>query len=569
MFVSSAMWEHGRLYGICTANGASGGARGALALTLALGATACSGVSDCKEDAAKCAEMLNQNAAACAEAFKYKQSDSKRKRCSHAIDVVGSEGTAAAVPGLLEILKVPESGVHDDIHRSEAATALGKIGDPQAVDGLMAALDMKVGTSNDPVDKMGNRSNEEVAQALGELGEDRAVGKLLELMEATRDNNVALWAMRSLGKLGSAEAVPALEKVALEHDNKFMRKNAVIALGDIASPESVDALVQMMFIEFQGVSFYREASFALFQVGPAAVPKLLETLALKNEKVADIFEKSGGMKESAVIAKSAVVLGDLRDPRATEALVEAYATALKKNDPIVIREVAFALGSLADENAVPVLMKNMTTIDASLRERVMESLNKIGSREPVPEMVASMTAKDFIKRCIKQGIGRGPCTGDVASRVGAQKASTDAATFLVDADHVAAMKKVVAGEEQEELKAYMEKRLAVAELVSECAVDAACWAKKATDEDELVREKAYWELGRIGGDVAKKTLLEGLSDKKRKARAAAIYSYWKVGDSSAVEQIEAQLQKEKGSADFLVVNEDLKRLAIDLKRKSS
>ncbi|MEO1228110.1 MAG: HEAT repeat domain-containing protein [Myxococcota bacterium] len=542
---------------------------GAALASAGLGLGACSGISDCGDDAAKCAELLNQNAAACAAAFQLKQMDSKRKACAHAVDEAGDEKIEAAVPGLLAIVSAPESGVHDDNHRSEAAKALGKIASKDAVEGLLAAIDFSVGTSGDPKDKMGNRSNEEIAEALGSIGDARAVPKLVQLMERTRDNNVALWAMRSLGKIRSPDAVEPLTKMALEHENKFMRKNAVVALGDIGDPSAIDALVQMMFIEFQGVSFYKEASFALFQVGPEAVDELLETMAMKNEAVNAVFEQSGGAKDSAVIAKCAVVLGDLRDKAAVEPLIDQYEKAIKKNDPIVIREVAFALGSLNDPRAVPALMKNMGTIDASLRERVMESLNKIGDRQPVPQMIGATTASDFVKRCVKEGIGKSACEGDLLSRARAQKAAADMATHLVDADNLEALKKAFDGEENAELKKYFEDRFAAAQLVGECKDDVPCWAKKAESDNALVREKAYWELGRIQGPEAQKILAKGLRDRKRKARAAAIYSYWKFGDSSVVPQLEQQLEKEAGAADFLVVNEDLKRLYLSLKRQEA
>lgn len=539
----------------------------AAGLAVSIGITGCSGISDCGEDAAKCAELLNQNAAACAEAFQLKQMDSKRKACSHAIDFAGDEKLEAAVPGLLGVLAVPESGVHDDNHRSEAAKALGKIGSKHAVDGLIGAMDFAVGTSGDPKDKMGNRSNEEIAEALGHIGDAKAVAKLIELMAKTRDNNVALWAMRSLGEIGSKDAVPHLSEVALEHENKFMRKNAVLALGEIADPSSIDALIQMMFIEFQGVSFYKEASFALFRVGPEAVEPLLETMDMKNEDVEAIFEKSGGAKQSAVVAKCAVVLGDLRDKRAVEPLMKEYESAIKRNDPIVIREVAFALGSLNDPTAVPALMANMSTPIPSLRERVMESLNKIGDRSPVPEMIQSITEKDFIKRCVKEGASKSACANDLMARAAAVKAAADMTTHLVDADNVDALSKVFEAEKNEELKKYFAERFEAAKLAKECKVDVTCWAKYATDKKQLVREKAYWELGRIGGPEAQKILAKGLSDRKRKARAAAIYSYWKFGDASVAPALEKQLEKEAGAADYLVVNEDLKRLFIDLQRR--
>ena len=105
----------------------------------------CSGISDCKEDGAACAELLVKNAEGCAQAYQLKQTDPKRKYCESAVDVVRKNKVSAAVPGLLGILAAPETNVHDDKHRREAAKALGQIGDASAVDGLISALDLAAG----------------------------------------------------------------------------------------------------------------------------------------------------------------------------------------------------------------------------------------------------------------------------------------------------------------------------------------------------------------------------------------------------------------------------------------
>jgi hypothetical protein len=210
----------------------------------------------------------------------------------------------------------------------------------------------------------------------------------------------------------------------------------------------------------------------------------------------------------------------------------------------------------------------MDTLVPSLRERIMGSLNKIGDRRPVPKMIRAITARHFIRKCVKQGAGRQACKSDLRARAAAQKAAADKTTHLVDAEHVDDLREVFEAEEQEELKTYFMERFEAAKLAAECAEDVGCWAKHAKSDNPLVREKTYWELGRIQGEEAEKILAEGLSDRKRKPRAAAIFSYWKFGDADVVPAIEKQLEEEKGSADFMVVNEDLKRLLIDLKRSS-
>jgi len=533
------------------------------------GLTACSGVTDCKDDGEACAAMLNANGQTCAEAFQLEHSQRKRKYCEHAIDVVGEQEVKAAVPGLVAVLKAPHTNVPDDNHVQEAAKSLGEIGDTSAVGPLVDALDYEAGTSSDPRDKMANRANEEIAKSLGDLGSDEAVEPLLKLIDESRDNNVVLWAVRSLGEIGSPKAVEPIEQIALGHNNKFMRKNAVIALGNIADPSATDTLIKMMFIEYQGVSFYREASFGLFQVGPATTDALLETMALENEEVNAIFEKTGGLKESAIKAKCGFVLADLRDERAIEPLIEAFKAAVEKGDPVVLGYTAPPLGALEAKEAVPVLTEQMKTIDQSLRDPMMRALVMIGDRSPVPEMIQLMTEADFVEKCTDRGNTKEACLAEKDAFRGALESAADHASNLAGPAHVELYAGVTDEVQDEKLREYFEARLPRVELAGECREDAKCWASKLESDDDLVREKAAWELKRLEDPATVDALAKALGDKDREARYAAIYAYWDYGTPDAIERIEQILEDEEGSADYVRVNEDLRRLHVHLKRMRS
>jgi HEAT repeat protein len=533
----------------------------------ALSLTGCGGLSDCKQDGAQCAELLNKNADKCAVAYQLRTTDEKRKRCENAVEVVVEQKAAAALPGLLAILAVPESSTPEDRHRLEAAKALGALGDPGAVEGLLAAVDLTAGTSSDPKDKNANRTNEEVATALGRLRDKRAVPKLLELMEQSRDNYVVLKAVRALGEIADGSAVAPLAKIATEHANKFMRKNAIVALGEIGDLAATDALVQMMFVEYQGVSFYREASFALYQLGPGVADALMRTMAGENAAVNAWFEKTGGVKDTAIKAKCGFVLGDLRDARAVEPLMQAFKGAKEKNDPVVLTYAAPPLGALGDARAVPLLSAEMVTLDASIRDPMMRALNQLGDRSVVPGMIEAMTADHFVNKCVKDGLAeRDACAADKPSLHGAQKAAADQASNLAGAEHLEAFKKAVEGEKDEAMKTYFTARLKRVEAAAECQADAACWAKKLTDADPLVREKAAWELGRLKDASTVDALGKALADPKSEARAAAIMAYWAFGDARVVPAIEQQLRDEESKADYVRVNEDLRRLLVHLRR---
>lgn len=549
----------------------------------------CGGISDCGDDGAKCAAMLNGNAEKVAFAFQLAQGETKRKHSENAIKVVGTKQVKEAVPGLLQIVAVPDSNAPYDNHRQEAAKALAKIKDPAAVEPLIAAIDTGVGTSGDQKDKNANRSNEIIAEALGDLGDAKACPKLIELMKKSRYDYAVLKSVRSLGQIGCKEAIEPLSEVSLKHDNKFMRKNSVVSLGDIGakifegtaeapaagSPEAqlIDTLVQMMFIEYQGVSFYPEASYALFQIGPAVSPQLLELMAGKNDAVNKYFEKTGGIKDTAVKAKAGFVLGDLRDARAVDPLIEAFKSAVTGGDPVLAVYSAAPLGALGDKKAVPVLKEFMLTLDASQRDPIMRALVQLGDRAIVPDMIKGMTVEHFVAECTKQGaqagISKEDCEADKASLIGAQKAATDHATNLAGAEHLEAVNKVIDAEKEAQVKEYMAKHAARVQAASECKSDAQCWAKKLTIEDSLVREKAAWELSFAKSPDTLDALAKALGDKDTFVRSAVITAYWSYGDKRAIPIIEKQLLDDEGAATYAKVNQDLKRLLVHLKRLAS
>jgi HEAT repeat protein len=544
---------------------------GSCAILLASAIAACGGVTDCKEDGAKCAAMINANADKCALAFQARQGDEKRKFCENAIKIIGLQRVKEAVPGLIEVLKQPESNSSDDHHRQEAAKSLAKIADPAAVDPLIAALDFNAGTtSGEPREKNANQSNEEIATALGVLKDKKAVPKLIELVDKSRHNYTQLKAVRALGKVGDPSAVDALSKIALEHENKFIRKNAVEALGDIADPKATDTLIQMMFVEYQGVSFYKEASFALFQIGPSVADALLATMEGKNEKVNKYFEKTGGLKDTAIKAKCGFVLGDLRDQRAVKPLIEAFEAAVKDKDPVVLVYTSAPLGALGDQAAVSVLKSQMMDLDASKRDPIMRALNQLGDRSVAPDMIKAMTKAHFVDTCVKEKLGtKQECAADdnKSALEGAQRAAADHASNLAGPELLDEYKKVVEGEGDAAMKDYFAKRQVRIEAAAECKAEGPCWASKLKSPDPLLREKACWELGRIKDKSTIAAVGEALGDSKPQPRSACIAAYWNYGDASVVPAIEKRLEDESSSADFIRVNEDLKRLLVVLKRK--
>jgi HEAT repeat protein len=107
-----------------------------------------------------------------------------------------------------------------------------------------------------------------------------------------------------------------------------------------------------------------------------------------------------------------------------------------------------------------------------------------------------------------------------------------------------------------------------------CASDVSCWLPKLSDNDPVVRARAAYELGRAGAAEAVAPLAKAAADEQFLIRVAATRALdWltavpaaKPGLKAAAGQIATQLAAEQGKAQYLKVDEDLRRLQVKLSR---
>jgi HEAT repeat protein len=136
--------------------------------------------------------------------------------------VLGRIGGARALEPLIAAL---ENGVRD-----AAAQALGQIGDPRAVEPLIAAL------------RDGKYMSTTVIWALGDLEDERAVEPLVELLKD--ESETIVWAaMRSLAKIGAPAVGPLIEQL---NSHWFKDRNVVEALGQVGGQRAVGRLMAML-----------------------------------------------------------------------------------------------------------------------------------------------------------------------------------------------------------------------------------------------------------------------------------------------------------------------------------
>ena len=118
----------------------------------------------------------------------------KEDEVSRALIALGTP----AIPRLIEALNDEDPFVPE-----YAAYALGRIGDPAAVGGLLAALHTR------PVDVLERQLNTELIVALGRIGGPRATEKLILLLQS-EDSTDQFFAAKTLGKIGDPRAIEAL-----------------------------------------------------------------------------------------------------------------------------------------------------------------------------------------------------------------------------------------------------------------------------------------------------------------------------------------------------------------------
>ncbi len=455
----------------------------------------------------------------------------------------------AAVPHLLEILKQAPRA------RSEAALALGEIGDPAAVPGLVAAVELA------PKDRETHDANRHIATALGALRARDAVPTLQQLT-ASADGFTQVAAVDALGQIGDAAAVDTLVGVATsEQVEPFTAKRALLALGRIGDAKAGPTVLRMLYAERPGVSFFPEASFAAVQIGKPMAAPLLSVLEGRDADLS-FWARQRGVVSGALYAKAAQLLGDVGGPDAVPALISKL--SYRDEDPgleLYVRVFAAeSLGRLRAREAVRPLSDLLAREQSgAARDRYCEALARIGDPGALPALRAAAASGDWTLR-------EGPLTA--ISRLGA---GGDAAVV----EEAARACGAGCPPTQADALAAMKARLAAA---SACH-DARCWAGKLADPAPAVRDRAALEVGRAGVAADAKALAAAAalpvdSAPALDARYSAVLGLGWLAAREPVgaegpalaDQLERAIAQDRGRTLTAGVNDDALRLAGRLRR---
>lgn len=312
----------------------------------------------------------------------------ENRKTAEALAELGQE----AFPYLLSALKSEDGYV-----RNGAAVALGKIGNKEATPALLQALqwrDERVYEDDEDCE-----ARVSAATALGALRDRAVCAPLMNLLEEglVKDGNMESYVIDALGEIGDKRVIPALAKMAEDHDNenqgsacaalakmgaegaeillKFARekvrrsrKYAVRALGSSRNGSAIPALMNILKDSTEEEPIRGEAARALGRIGqsPEVLPALLGALDGSSENVT---------------AAALMGLGYLRDSAAYDAIVRQMSEAR-------FRYVAvMALGELGDRRACQMLKNILKGEDSSLRFHAATAIGKIGCIDALPVLV--------------------------------------------------------------------------------------------------------------------------------------------------------------------------------------
>ncbi len=443
---------------------------------------------------------------------------------------LGEMKAKEAVEPLIAILKSKEK----DSLRPAAAGALGKIGDPRAIAPLIEAIVVDPGTGQDEKTKNKIRVTERAVDALGELNAKEATDIILRLYKKSRDMSVRMAVARAMTGIRDPKFKPALIDILENDDNMFAKRAAAEAAGVFRDPDFIRPLIYAMYVE-KGTSAYWQCAYSLAQIGPAAIPVLMETLESKNEAV-EKLARTRNYILGGIHMKAIEQLGEFKAKEAEDLILKYWDFENEPVRPIMRVKIAFALANIGSKKAVPVLMKVANEPIAEMREYLVDALAELSDRAALPALLAAAKV------------------GDDA----AKKVAFVAYTRLGDARDLAAAQATAKGVPA------LEAELVRLEAAKECGENADCWIGKLKDANPKVRDRAAYALGRLGDKKAGAPLTALLDDQNPEARFAGIWALARTAGKGQLDKLKAVPVKE--TTVYNRGNEILRRLVLSLER---
>lgn len=236
---------------------------------------------------------------------------------------------------------------------------------------------------------LSGKTVDEKATAAGQLGVQGANENVPVLLTAAEiePEMVQVEAVNSLGRIGTADAVAALGKLAGGAESKVMRVAIAQALTEVLEenyPKAAPILVSM--------------GKAALPLGPGKDPHVdvrravTTSLAIVRQKEGLDFMVERATKDPDEQIRNASVktLGRLGDPRAVDALAEIVKTDDDKNKAWAVE----ALGLIKDPRGLPTIRAALSDYDHVTRGKAAWSLYEIAGKDAVPELKAALAREE-------------------------------------------------------------------------------------------------------------------------------------------------------------------------------
>ena len=283
---------------------------------------------------------------------------------------LGKIGNKDATQPLIRALQWRDDRVYEDDEdheaRISAATALGKLRNDAACQALIAELET--------LPNLGLTLASYIAEALGEIGDPKAVPAIVRAIDSGdfELQKIASWALTKLGPDG----LEALLRIAANR-HRSGRPYVISALGTNAMESAIPLLLQILQDPSEDKFARCQAARSLGRIGgsPEILPALLAMLQAPEEEVRNgVLSGLGALRDSraygAIVEQlerpahhytSIMALGELGDPRACELLIPM----LKSKDEGLAVHAATALGQIGYHQALPSLIQLRDRMAAS------------------------------------------------------------------------------------------------------------------------------------------------------------------------------------------------------------
>ncbi len=204
---------------------------------------------------------------------------------------------------------------------------------------------------------------------IGHLEEDGYVEDLAERLSHGRPWKRAA-AADLLGRSRSSRAVRPLTAALSDHDED-VRLVAARSLALIGTPDAVDALAGALVAPTRWALAMVADNLVL--LGGAAVPALLSMMRRDGDPQA--------------VAAAARILGEVRDPRATEALLDVARLSV---DIDARAQAVAALGKIGSADAVRTLLSALRDPAWEVRAQAAKGLGRLGDQTAAPGLQRAM-----------------------------------------------------------------------------------------------------------------------------------------------------------------------------------